>query len=272
MAMGTASRDGWRGGRVDVLLASMAGGTYVLILLGIYTAAIGAGLTCDGRWPLCDGAVFGLFPANWPSFVEWFHRLVAMVTGFLILGGWIALWRGDTSRRAFAAVTAAVVLLPAQIWLGAETVWGYEIITLTAHFLTALVIFGGILLGVTWHWELQRHVPRLTGRLFGASLALMVPLVALTPQFMFVHTGEVQVLYYGIGLVVFVCMLLIAVGAVDLRLRGLGGLGVGLISLQLLAGRLVRTGTMEALDWGAGAVLVMVLLGGLVLARRDTPQ
>ncbi len=40
--------------------------------------------TCAGRWP--SATFLGLFPANWGSFLEWFHRLVAMLTGFLILG------------------------------------------------------------------------------------------------------------------------------------------------------------------------------------------
>jgi len=43
--------------------------TLVLMLVGLYTAFVGAGLTCERRWPFCDGWL-GLFPANWTSFVE----------------------------------------------------------------------------------------------------------------------------------------------------------------------------------------------------------
>ena len=247
--------------RADALLATMAGGTYVLILLGIYTAAIGAGLTCDGRWPLCDGAVFGLFPANWPSFVEWFHRLVAMITGFLILGGWIVVWRSGRSRRAFLAMTTAVGLLPVQIWLGAETVLRYEIVTLIAHFLTALVIFSGVILGVVWHWGLHRFVPSYSRAMLSGTLVLLAPFLVLKPQFLFIHTGAVQMLYYGIGLGMFVAFMLVAVAGRSHVMRELSAFGVGLMTLQLVVGRLVRSPIIETVDWvGAGATVLIVLV------------
>lgn len=268
MALRTGSGNRVEGGRADLLLATMAGGTYVLILLGVYTAAIGAGLTCDGRWPLCDGAVFGLFPANWPSFVEWFHRLVAMVTGFLILGGWAVVWRRGQSRRATAAMTVALALLPVQIWLGRETVLAYEIIALTAHFLTALVIFTGIVLGVTWHWGLDRRVAASRRQLLTVSLGLMIPFVLLTPQFLFIHTGGVQALYYGVGLVIFVSLLLVTVAGGSVPVQGIAGVGILLLSIQLLAGRLVRTSAVELLDWVAAAALVGVIAIAMWLVSR----
>jgi cytochrome c oxidase assembly protein subunit 15 len=115
--------------------------TFLLILIGLYTATAGFGLTCETRWPVCDGAVFGLFPANWGSFVEWFHRLVAMVTGFMILGLTAAAWRGRRSRRIRYAMATATLVLPTQIALGALTVTEYELLILAAHFATALLIF-----------------------------------------------------------------------------------------------------------------------------------
>ena len=92
--------------RFRQLLTATTALTFGLILLGVYTGAIGAGLTCGARWPLCDGWM-GLFPANWASFVEWFHRLVAMITGFAILGSTIAAWRGDYSSRIKYATAVA---------------------------------------------------------------------------------------------------------------------------------------------------------------------
>jgi cytochrome c oxidase assembly protein subunit 15 len=124
--------------------------TYLLILIGIYTATAGFGLTCEARWPVCDGAVFGLFPANWGSFVEWFHRLVAMVTGFAILGLAGAAWRGGRSRRVRYATAAAALVLPSQILLGALTVTQYELLILAAHFTTALLIFLPVTAVAVW--------------------------------------------------------------------------------------------------------------------------
>jgi len=64
--------------------------TFLLILLGGYVKAIGAGLSCPD-WPLCYGKIFPFFDgvdypySPWMIFVEWFHRLWAMVVGFMYL-------------------------------------------------------------------------------------------------------------------------------------------------------------------------------------------
>ena len=118
-----------------------------LILLGVYTGKVGAGLACDARWPLCDGGYFGILPATWPSFVEWFHRLVAMVVGFMILGGAFMAFRGDHHRYIKYATGAAVVLLPLQILFGANTVLSFGIWASMLHQAAAQLIFGSLVLG-----------------------------------------------------------------------------------------------------------------------------
>jgi len=124
--------------------------TGALVALGVYTAATGSGLACSQQWPLCDG---GVLPQTLPSFIEWFHRLVAMVTGFAIVGVVAAAWRGDQNRRTALYATAALVLLPFQISVGAITVtldgaipWGYSVPTHAAHLLFALSIFTALTL------------------------------------------------------------------------------------------------------------------------------
>lgn len=124
--------------------------TAVLIALGIYTSATGSGLACSQQWPLCDG---GVLPQTLPSFFEWFHRLVAMITGFVIVGLVAAAWRGEQARRTALYATAALVLLPFQISIGAITVtfngaipWGYSVPTHAAHLLFALSIFSALVL------------------------------------------------------------------------------------------------------------------------------
>jgi cytochrome c oxidase assembly protein subunit 15 len=131
------------------LAATSAGLAFVLILLGVYTGASGAGLACAGRWPFCDGFL-GLFPANWPSFVEWFHRFVAMVTGFVILGTAVAAYRGDHERRIFHATAVAVVVLPVQILLGANTIFNFGIWAQVLHHGAAQVIFGALVVAAAW--------------------------------------------------------------------------------------------------------------------------
>ncbi len=131
------------------LAATSAGLAFVLILLGVYTGASGAGLACAGRWPFCDGFL-GLFPANWPSFVEWFHRFVAMIAGFVILGTAVAAYRGDHERRIVVACAVAVLVLPVQILLGANTIFNFGIWAQVLHHGAAQIIFGALVAAAAW--------------------------------------------------------------------------------------------------------------------------
>ena len=135
------------------LVLGTTGLTFGLILLGVYTGAMGAGLACAGRWPLCDGAVFGLFPANWPSFIEWFHRFVAMITGFAILGTAVAAWRGDHERRIRLASAVALVVLPVQVLLGANTIFNFGVLAQVAHHAAALTILVSLVAATAWSFE-----------------------------------------------------------------------------------------------------------------------
>lgn len=134
------------------LAAVTTGLTFGLILLGVYTGAVGAGLTCAGRWPFCDGWL-GLFPANWTSFIEWFHRFVAMITGFFILGTTYAAWRGDHSRRIVWATVVATVVLPVQVLLGANTIFNFGVAAQILHHAAAQVILVALVAATAWAYE-----------------------------------------------------------------------------------------------------------------------
>jgi cytochrome c oxidase assembly protein subunit 15 len=131
------------------LAATSAGLAFALILLGVYTGASGAGLACAGRWPFCDGFL-GLFPANWPSFVEWFHRFVAVIAGFAILATAVVAYRGDHDRRIVVATAVAVLILPVQILLGANTIFNFGIWAQVLHHGAAQLIFGALVAAAAW--------------------------------------------------------------------------------------------------------------------------
>ncbi|MFB6138372.1 MAG: COX15/CtaA family protein [Halobacteriaceae archaeon] len=124
--------------------------TFVLILLGVYTAATGGGLTCQGRWPACGGGPFGFLPPNAASVPEWTHRLVAMVTGFAIFGTAAEAWVGDHERRTRAAAGLAALLLPLQVVFGAETIFSYGPTIQVIHHGTAQLIFAGVIATALW--------------------------------------------------------------------------------------------------------------------------
>lgn len=128
------------------LAAFTAATTLTLVSLGVYTAATGAGLACSAQWPLCDG---GVLPQSVPSFIEWFHRLVAMVVGFMILGAGIVSWRGDYDRRIRYALAVAVVLLPVQIFFGANTVLNFGVAASMFHQTAAQLIFAALVIATT---------------------------------------------------------------------------------------------------------------------------
>ncbi|MEM4782070.1 MAG: COX15/CtaA family protein [Halalkalicoccus sp.] len=264
--------------RLRTLLLSTAGLTYVLLLIGIYTAASGAGLTCEGRWPLCDGAVFGLFPANWPSFIEWFHRLVAMIAGFVVVGATYGTWRWQNDRRIRLAMTTALALYPLQALLGAGTVLDYSLLYLTAHFTTALVIFGSITAATLWYLPELATLSRVRYALF-AVVGLFPVLVALSPGTLIAHTATVQAVYYAIGLGMFALLLAVTVwsGLLDSatdrlsRVRLLAGVAATVLAAQLLLGRYVYTDLIQLLDATAMAAAFLIALVAAWLTTRIEP-
>ncbi len=93
---------------------------FVLVVLGSWVRINDAGLTCPD-WPLCKGA---LVPALQGGIVlEWSHRLVAFLEGFVVLG---AIVTGFRARRNIAGVTPTLIALGiiflAQVSLGGATV------------------------------------------------------------------------------------------------------------------------------------------------------
>lgn len=124
--------------------------TYVLMLLGAYVSAIGAGLACPD-WPTCYGTwipfLHPTIAARSPYSVgqvlwEWIHRTVAALVGLLILGTALVAWRTrrDQPLIVWSAITAAV-LLPVQVVLGRLTVTRQlQPVIVTAHLGVALLI------------------------------------------------------------------------------------------------------------------------------------
>ncbi|ADJ14725.1 COX15/CtaA family protein [Halalkalicoccus jeotgali] len=264
--------------RLRSLLLATTGLTYVLLLIGIYTAASGAGLTCAGRWPLCDGAVFGLFPANWPSFIEWFHRLIAMIAGFVVIGATYGAWRWQDGRRIRLAMTTALALYPVQALLGAGTVLDYSLFYLTAHFLTALTIFGSLVLATLWYVADIASIRRVRSALF-VAVGLFPVLVALSPGTLVDHTAAVQAIYYAIGLALFATLLAAAVwsGLLEAtasrlsRVRLLAGVGAATLAAQLLLGRYVYTDLIQLLDATAMAAAFLIAVAAAWLTARIEP-
>lgn len=249
--------------------------TVSLITLGVYTSATGSGLACQAQWPLCSDQLIPTLTIN-PDFIEWFHRFVAMITGFFILGtaGW-AWQRGE--QRATRTAVGAVVLLPLQISIGAITVtinglvpWGYAVPTHAAHLVTALTIF--TLLSLTTIYAYGGHhsrPPRTRSR-----HALGVGLIALLGSGLFSrgvpllqYSPGAQAWYYAISLVAVVALLATIhwLTGVDRLGRQLAGLALGIVIGTMLIGRdlVVYTPTVQLLNFGLYVAAVVLVAAGL---------
>ncbi len=204
--------------------------TMTLFALGVYTAATGSGLACQAQWPLCSDRLIPALTIN-PDFIEWFHRVWAMITGFLIVGvaGWS--WLGSFDRRTRLAATFAVVILPLQITVGAITVTlsglvpgGYAAPTHAAHLIVALCIF--TLLGLVTLWggtggvslRLRRIAAGVAvgGTLVGALFSRAVPL--------FTYSPGAQAAFYLAGLSAHLGLLAVVAATTEAAMGGASGL------------------------------------------------
>jgi heme A synthase len=107
--------------------------TFALIVFGSVVRITGSGMGCGDHWPLCNGSL--LPPMDLPTFIEYGHRIFALLVAALVVALAVGAWRrrrdedavptgasGSWRRlRGFSAL--AVGLLLVQIMLGAITVW-----------------------------------------------------------------------------------------------------------------------------------------------------
>ena len=248
--------------------AATTGMTLTLFAIGVYTAATGSGLACEAQWPLCSDQLIPALTIN-PDFIEWFHRVWAMVTGFLIIGvaGWA--WLGRFDRRTRLAATLAVAILPVQITVGAITVTisglvpgGYTVSTHAAHLIVALTIF--TLLGLVTMWGGRENGPGGgSARLLQIGVAVAVVGVVLSAVF----SRAVPLLTYSPGAqaAFYVAALAAHLGLVAVVVAASEGLDGGLSGVAPSTARQVR-----ALSGGAMAALVVTLLLGRDLVLYDS--
>ena len=157
--------------------------TFVLIILGGVVRVSDSGLGCGPAgsgfhgWPLCKGDVVPGVDLN--SIVEYTHRFVAIVVGFMILALFVTAWRRH--RQLLPATAALLVLVIAQGALGGATVEeNLEELYVAAHLGLAMLLLGLLL----YLWRAvndvrpERGGPRLRGLAIAASAAVLCTVVA----------------------------------------------------------------------------------------------
>lgn len=113
--------------------------TLVLVGVGVLVRATGSGLGCPD-WPLCHGGAVP--PGHKTAWIEFSHRFVAMIVGFMVIGVAICAWKFYRHVPFIVWVaTLTVPLVGFQGILGAITVVRElppEIVA--THLLTAMIV------------------------------------------------------------------------------------------------------------------------------------
>jgi protoheme IX farnesyltransferase len=128
--------------RFQRLAAATVVTTFLLVTIGVVVRATDSGLGCPD-WPFCYGQL--LPPSgDGKAWIEWTHRTVAAVIGFLIVGlAAIAVLDHRHRRSILWPSLVAVALVGFQAWLGRETVrLGNSGESVTAHFAAAMALMG----------------------------------------------------------------------------------------------------------------------------------
>ena len=119
--------------------------TFVLIIVGGVVRVSDSGLGCGPAgsgfhgWPFCNGDVVPGVDLN--SIVEYTHRIVAIVVGFMILAIFVLAWRRH--RQYLLPASLLLVLVIAQGALGGATVEeNLEEAYVAAHLCLAMLLLG----------------------------------------------------------------------------------------------------------------------------------
>jgi cytochrome c oxidase assembly protein subunit 15 len=130
----------------NTLLGTTVVVLFLLLVVGAYVTAAGygglCGLNTPEDWPLCNGRLIP--PPDFGSIIEYTHRILASLSGLLLILTTAAFWRSagapTASRRM---LLLALVLIVVEIGVGGvvvNTLLSPAIVTLHQGF--ALLIFG----------------------------------------------------------------------------------------------------------------------------------
>ncbi len=130
--------------RFQRLAAATVFAAFVLVVIGVAVRATDSGLACP-HWPGCfEGQFLPGLDAGFQVWIEWIHRTVAAVIGFLILGMAVFAFLDHRSQRAILVPSiAAVLLVGFQAYLGGRTVQlGNTGESVLAHLTAAMALVG----------------------------------------------------------------------------------------------------------------------------------
>lgn len=131
--------------RLSVMTALL---TLGLIVFGAVVRVTDSGLGCGNHWPLCNGSLIPPLD-NLTAWIEWLHRLFAVLIGLFGLGTLAVAIRAyrQHNRYVLGLTILAAVLFALQSILGAlVVVLDLPPTMVTLHLGTAMLLLGSLLL------------------------------------------------------------------------------------------------------------------------------
>jgi cytochrome c oxidase assembly protein subunit 15 len=141
---------------MTLLIATLVS-IYSLMVVGAYVTIGGYGGGCGTElprdWPFCHGQLIPNF--DWPTAVEYSHRLLTVLTTVLLFVTTFAVSRmRPRVRSILASMEVASVLLVAQIVLGGVVVGSnLDAVISTLHLANSMTIFGLVVAATVLMWQ-----------------------------------------------------------------------------------------------------------------------
>ena len=166
-----------------ILSLATAALTWGLIVFGAVVRVTDSGLGCGTDWPLCNGTIFPPLD-NITAWIEWLHRLFAMLIGIF---GFVTLAVALRRRRNRGDAALKLTLLAAGLFI-LQSALGAIVVFLelpptfvTLHLSVAMLLLGALLCAAVAAWyapPVSRgadNLATLTG--LNAALALLIIVV-----------------------------------------------------------------------------------------------
>ncbi len=152
--------------------------TLGLIIFGAVVRVTDSGLGCGSDWPLCNGTIFPPLD-NVTAWIEWLHRLFALLIGVFGLGMLATAWRayGRNNRVVLNMVALAAALFIVQSALGAfVVVLDLPPTFVTLHLGTSMLLLGALIASwvLAWVNPVPRPRDQVTTLIYANAIFLLV--------------------------------------------------------------------------------------------------